>query len=58
MGGLSVIKLLKHDDAELLEQELNSLGSSAQVLQIYAINQKHFAWVQVTEPKSEKKGKK
>jgi len=45
-----VIKLLKNLDASALEAELNDLGPSIQILQIYAIQQLHFAWVEIPEP--------
>jgi hypothetical protein len=54
-----VIKLISNLDAQELEKELNDLGPSAQIVAIYSIQQKHFAWVRLPEsPKAEKKGKK
>lgn len=54
-----MIKLLTDLDAESLEKQLNILGPSIQVLAIYAIHQKHFAWVKVVDqPKRDKKGTK
>lgn len=53
-----MIKLLRNLDAESLEKELNDLGPYLEVLSIYAINQLHFAWVRITDPRMERKGKK
>lgn len=56
-----MIQLLTHLNAEALESELNDLGPDLQIIAIYAINQKHFAWVRIaveSEPKLEKKGKR
>lgn len=51
-----MIKLLTHLDSESLAEELNALGPSFEVLSIYAVNQKHFAWVRISQPKAQKKG--
>jgi hypothetical protein len=58
-----MIKLIKNLDANELESELNGLGSSFEVLSIYAINQLHFAWVKIvaaekTAPAMEAKAKR
>jgi hypothetical protein len=51
-----VIKLLTNLDPESLEKELNDLGPTAQILGIYAIHQKHFAWVRISSVSNKKKG--
>lgn len=53
-----MIKLLTHLDAQELEKELNGLGPSIEIMFIYAIHQKHFAWVRIKEAKADKKGNK
>jgi hypothetical protein len=54
-----MIRLVTNLDASSLESELNSLGPSIEVLSIYAINLRHFAWVRILDlPKAEKRGKK
>jgi hypothetical protein len=53
-----MIKLLTNLEADELESQLNNLGPSIEILTIYAINQKHFAWVRISSPKVEKKGSK
>jgi hypothetical protein len=54
-----MIRLFSNLDALSLEKELNGLGPSIEILSIYAINQKHFAWVKILDlPKAEKRGKK
>lgn len=54
-----MIKVISNLDAESLEKELNDQWASSELVAMYAINQKHFAWVKIKdEPKVEKKGRK
>lgn len=53
-----MIRVISNLDAEALQLELNRLGPSFDIISIYAIQQKHFAWVRMKDPKPEKKGTK
>lgn len=49
-----MIKHLKDMNASSLEESLNKLGPTIQILSIYAVNTMHFAWVQIPEAKAKK----
>lgn len=44
-----MVKVLKNTDAAALENLLNELGPSVQIIAMYSILQNHFAWVRVDD---------